>query len=380
MGRRENIIDAISRIHAAGADTDKWPDALSVLTTLFGGQGASLEFMERPSLRHTGMHSYGLPSVDAYMEHYAPMSPRYPHLARGRAGSVHYDALYYDDDVMDTHPFYTEFLAAFDLRYFLGGAIEKSPRELVAVAIQISPRQGHPTPANIRLMGALLPHIQQASDVMRRLGHRSNAQAGLESTLDWLADGVLMLAPDVSVLYANAAARAIFRAADGIALHRGTLQFISRDAMAKLGLALKAIDRLRISDIADAAQSDFLVGRPSNAPAYAVSVRPLLAQAGEPSQAVTLIFIHDPLTRKQTRVEFLGNMLKLTTAEANTANALCSGLSPDEYAHQCNISANTVYTHIRHLKEKTGSRRMAELIRKLNDVQVAVIAKRENDI
>ncbi|MGZ5805092.1 MAG: helix-turn-helix transcriptional regulator [Xanthobacteraceae bacterium] len=59
------------------------------------------------------------------------------------------------------------------------------------------------------------------------------------------------------------------------------------------------------------------------------------------------------------------------------ANALRLGFSPDDYARQCQISPNTVYTHIRRLKEKTGSARMAELIRKLNDVQVAVVAKRE---
>ena len=33
-------------------------------------------------------------------------------------------------------------------------------------------------------------------------------------------------------------------------------------------------------------------------------------------------------------------------------------------------SLNTAYTHLRHLREKTGCSRMPELIRKLNEVQV----------
>jgi DNA-binding CsgD family transcriptional regulator len=65
-------------------------------------------------------------------------------------------------------------------------------------------------------------------------------------------------------------------------------------------------------------------------------------------------------------------MFRLTVAEAKVATALCAGLSPDDYARENELSSNTVYTHIRHLKEKTGSGRMAELIRKLNDVQGAV--------
>ena len=34
------------------------------------------------------------------------------------------------------------------------------------------------------------------------------------------------------------------------------------------------------------------------------------------------------------------------------------------------VSLNTVYTHLRRIKEETGSKRMAELIHKLNDLQV----------
>jgi DNA-binding CsgD family transcriptional regulator len=51
-------------------------------------------------------------------------------------------------------------------------------------------------------------------------------------------------------------------------------------------------------------------------------------------------------------------------------------VSPNEYASERGISPNTVYTHIRNLKEKTGSRRMAELLRKLNDAHSAIVAKR----
>ena len=136
MALGDRIIAAISGIHAAGFDAAEWPQALSLVTELIGGHGASLEFMERPSLHHRRMYAHGLPDVGAYMEYYAPLSPRYPHLARQPAGSVQYDGLYYDDAAMDADPFYAEFLAQFDMRYFLGGSIAKSPRELAAFAVK----------------------------------------------------------------------------------------------------------------------------------------------------------------------------------------------------------------------------------------------------
>jgi DNA-binding CsgD family transcriptional regulator len=63
-------------------------------------------------------------------------------------------------------------------------------------------------------------------------------------------------------------------------------------------------------------------------------------------------------------------MFGFTKAEASVAHALQSGLSPDEYARQRRVSPNTVYTHVHRIKQKTGCRRLAQLIRKLNDLQV----------
>ena len=369
VGHTDDILVAIARIHAAGLNADEWPDALRHLTNLIGGHGASLEFIQRPSLQHSGMFSYGLPAVGAYLQQYAPMCPRIPYAVRQPAGAVQCDAQYYDDAAMDKNPFYMEFLSGYGMRYFLGGIVANVEEELVMTGVQISPKQGHPSPTKIKLMALLLPHVQQATEVMRRLGRLEKRQAEFERTLDFLIDGVVMLAADGSVRYANVAAQAIFRANDAITVRRGAIAFKSRNSTTKLGAAIKAIRCLRDCEVESGLQSEFMVERPT-APAYAVSVYPLLAPAGEPSGAIALVFVHDPLSQKDASAERFRQLFNLTRAEAKLAGALCSGLSPDQYAEQNHISTNTVYTHIRHLKEKTGGRRMTELIRKLNDAKL----------
>ena len=47
-----------------------------------------------------------------------------------------------------------------------------------------------------------------------------------------------------------------------------------------------------------------------------------------------------------------------------------TGTAPSDYARQHLISLNTVYTHLRRIKDKTGCKRMPELIRRLNDLQL----------
>jgi len=45
-----------------------------------------------------------------------------------------------------------------------------------------------------------------------------------------------------------------------------------------------------------------------------------------------------------------------------------------DYADGRALSLNTVYTHLRRLREKTGSNRMAELIYKLNELRLPLRA------
>ncbi|HLH94085.1 MAG TPA: hypothetical protein VKW08_03115 [Xanthobacteraceae bacterium] len=377
MGLGDDVLTAISSIHAAGLDVEKWPRALSVIADLVGGVGGTLEIIQRPSMRHRALYSHGLAPVDAYLEYYASVSPRLPYAFRQPAGSLLYDAQYIDDAGIDAHPFFMEFLAPHDLRCFLGGVIAGSSHEFAATCIQYSPKAGHPSRDRIKLMRLLLPHFQQATDVMARVGKLSMARHSLKWALDQLVDGVIMLGADGTVRHANAAAGQIARAGDGIAIRRGALAFVSGKATSKFDAALGAIARLRGADISAAASTDFVVERTSGAAPYTVSLRPLVGSTDGRETAAILMFIHDPLVGNDVAVELLRQAFGLTHAEAELAQALRSGSSPDDYARQRKVSANTIYTHLRRIKEKTGCNRMAELIRRLNDIQVAVVAKRE---
>ena len=184
MGNSDRLIAAISRIHAAGLDSTVRPEALSLVTDLIGGNGASLEFLNRPSLQPHGMYTHGLPdvSLNPYIEHYAAVCPRLPYAARQAAGAICFDGLCASEAEMDSNPFYAELLAPLDMRYFVGAVIATSPQELVISGVQLSRKQGHPGAAKIKIMAALVPHIQQATDVMRRLGNLANLQRARSKT------------------------------------------------------------------------------------------------------------------------------------------------------------------------------------------------------
>ncbi len=108
-------------------------------------------------------------------------------------------------------------------------------------------------------------------------------------------------------------------------------------------------------------------------PPYFLSVRPVTHADGvrvSRRMAVALLFVHDPLARHRRAAEIFREALGLTEAEANLALALQEGMAVTDYARARKLSLNTAYTHLRRIKEKTGCKHMAELIRWLNDLHL----------
>jgi DNA-binding CsgD family transcriptional regulator len=113
------------------------------------------------------------------------------------------------------------------------------------------------------------------------------------------------------------------------------------------------------------------VPRQDGAPSYLLSVRPLLDPKGAPyGEPCAIVFVRDPLSYRSVDVATLREVFGLTEAEACLAKSLQAGQAPANYARERALSLNTVYTHLRRLKDKIGCSRMTELLRKLNELQV----------
>jgi DNA-binding CsgD family transcriptional regulator len=175
-----------------------------------------------------------------------------------------------------------------------------------------------------------------------------------EQALEWLADGVALLGADGRVVYANCAFRAIAQRDGGIATR----------------------------DMAGRGAFDFSVARSGGAAPYLFSVRPLaenMCAARPQSQAVAAVFIRDPSSRNTAGPRILCDVLQLTEAEVLLAQALQAGVRLKDHARARGISINTIYAHLRSIKQKTGCHRMGELIRRLNDLQAAARSDRADD-
>jgi DNA-binding CsgD family transcriptional regulator len=207
----------------------------------------------------------------------------------------------------------------------------------------------------------------------QRLREARSKAGALQSALDWLTDGVALLAADGTVLYANEALQGLVLNGDGISIARRTLRLADPGAAAQFATALGSVARLRSGDTSDWAVCDFSAARTAHSPPYLLSLRPVThGEAGRLTRRtpVALLFVHDPLARHLRPAQILREALGLTEAEANLALALQEGMAVTDYARARAISLNTAYTHLRRVKEKTGCKHMQELVRWLNDLHV----------
>jgi DNA-binding CsgD family transcriptional regulator len=373
--RTDDLLAAIEAVHAAGLDAERWPEALGSVTQLIGGVGAAFEVIDKATSRHTQFYHAGLPPADqpAYLDHYAKLSPRLAFGLRQRASVVTWDYQFIEEAAIDRSPFYMEFLSGMDCRYFVAAAVADDPTTFAGIGVQRSARHGHVDQAGIDLMRRLLPHFRQAFDVARRFRTAGGLHLSLEHALDWLADGVTLVGLDGSVVYANASFRAIVKRRDGIVLRKGAIEFTEAAARTRFDAIIGSLGRLLAGADVTAEAADFFVRRPSGATPFLVSIRPLFeatAHLHGKKNAALIIFVRDPECRHSGATRALRQTFGLTEAEAGLAEALLHRVSLSDYAGSHGLSLNTVYTHLRRIKEKMSCKRLPELIQRLNDFRV----------
>jgi len=165
---------------------------------------------------------------------------------------------------------------------------------------------------------------------------------------------------------ANSPARAILAENDGLTVRDGVLSAARSDDNARLArLILEAaggVDGLTFIN----KSAVMRVARPSCRRPLALVVSPTHNRASPfgRSHAVTIAFA-DPERAPEAEADLLARLYGFTAREAAVAALLVQGHSPSEVADELAMSENTVRTHVRHVFDKMGVERLADLVRLL---------------
>lgn len=198
---------------------------------------------------------------------------------------------------------------------------------------------------------ALVPHLSRALELRTLLGAAAKRAALAESALDQNSNAVLILDARGRLLFANAAARQVLEASNGVALGRGGVRLAFESAHRRFTRAVAEACARR-----GGAGAAMTIPRPRGAP-----LKALIAPVGADGLTHALVVIHDPDVADVDRAGALRALYGLTPAVAEVMVALGRGLSPAEIAVGRGVSLTTIRTQVSQAIEQTDTRSIAEL-------------------
>ncbi len=219
----------------------------------------------------------------------------------------------------------------------------------------------------IKTAQRLLPHIQRAAAVARRLGE---ADAVLHSGLvaiDRIDKPAFLLDDNGLVQRCNERAERLLVKADGLLMQHGTLLASTTRASMQLGAAI-AIGTGRVpgGTMAQSVRLPREHGQDLVVTVLPLSLRSDWAMMRPPA---ALLFVNEPSAgHSPTPALQIGDLMMrfaLTQVEAELGRELALGQSIAEIAAGRRRSINTVRTQLRHLMAKVGCHRQADLILRL---------------
>jgi DNA-binding CsgD family transcriptional regulator len=229
---------------------------------------------------------------------------------------------------------------------------------------------GRATDDDLAILRMLAPHIRRAVTIGDLLGMKALEAQALAATLNTLASGVIIVAPDHSVLFANTAADRMLAPGRSIRSVGGKLRAAAANANGELSKAI-ALAHDDEADIGNVGIGISLQATGGKEPVIA-HVLPLARgdiRARLLPQATAAVFIARPGEGSLADLSAFADTFRLTPAEKRLLQTLArGGTSLVETAQALSISVTTAKTHLARIFSKTGVARQADLLSLIKDL------------
>jgi DNA-binding CsgD family transcriptional regulator len=305
--------------------------------------------------------------VSEYNRYWAPFDPwaRAAREQRLPAGTVEVGDAMVARAEMRRLGFFNDYGLRYDLTQCVTGLTEHSERHLSCISVNRGETQARFGEHQATTLRALIPYVQRALELHRRLGSAEAMADDLAAAVDLLAHAVVLLTERGTVAFANRSAAAILGAGDGLRVEDGELCASTPSLTAALRASVSAAATIAMGDDLHTLPPVLRIPRPSGRRAYAFMLSPLprLRAALDRQPHTVAVFISDPERVPAPLAATIRTLLHLTQAEADLVVHLCQGLTVDEATHSLGISLETGRTRLKTIFHKTDTHRQADLVR-----------------
>lgn len=356
----DDFSQAIAHIYDASMDVERWPDALSLLAKMFRGRGAQISVASAlDAVAFIKVSGWTSEELAQFVPAYLALTPSDP---RSVMGKTPYKAThcrqFLSDDVLRASEIYKQALGPGGIEYSMAVTVPIDPEMVCVLGVMRGPDKSAFTINDCEEFSRLAPHVGRAANMHGAFRRCREELATVKALLDGVPLGMMVIHND-ELKVANRAARTLLGEGDAMQLHNGRLQGATRHADSDL--------RDAVHEALDGTGQPVGVALPiDHAEPVRVVIRKLhpasAGMLGAQREAVAL-YVSDPRKPVETREEILQRLFGLTAREAAVLRILAEGGDLQEAATRLGIGLGTVRTHVKHIKNTTGARRQAELVR-----------------
>lgn len=360
-----SFVAAIEAIYSTTAQPDRWPDALQATAEVFDDVGANLVWQRdngsvgaivSPAL-HVAQRAYEA----GWWRQDIRTARAIEYAYHSNVGAIT-DQQVVSPEEIETHPFYTEFLQRYGLKWIMSAQISPDPRILVGISVQRALSKPPYSDKELNVLSRLGRHAEHAL----RLGIRIlNAEANsrdLSDVLTRIGVATFVLDGVGRVIFSNAAAQKLV--GDGLAIINKRLKAGTAPDCAALESAIKKMSANRPVDLVENPKP-IIIQRGSPGRPLVVYVLPTVTSANSPkyylADARTIVLVLEQQGHGPADPSLVRDLLGLTFGEARVASLVGAGLSPGEAAHQLGITRETARYTLKRVFEKVGISRQSEL-------------------
>jgi DNA-binding CsgD family transcriptional regulator/PAS domain-containing protein len=363
----QEISELLATLYAAPLEPEKWQvlfDHLSRLTKISTGILMTCGEDSSPSILAAGGFAWNPEMGHAYNEHYAELDPfRAPSLHDRRVAVIRGEELVTRDRLLKTE-FYNDLLSKNEMESMTMLSFNSTKHAGDFMPVWRRAQDGPMDDASISLLETLLPHVQTALEIRKKLQTADLQSHFSEVALESMGTAALLVSADGHVLHMNSLAATIVKKADGLRLEGASLTARNPGESARL----KSIILGAAMSGRPGAQTEpggaMNISRQGTKLPLQVAVLPLPEMSRQSIKVqCALVFICDPAAAPRPRSEALRALYALTPAEARLADLLLQGLDVAQAAQQLHTTLATTRFQLKRVQAKTNTHRQSELIK-----------------
>lgn len=356
----DDILALIDAIYVAGAEPERWHDALTQMADATGSLDATMGGQTASQVQMLISARTDPDFVRSYAQYYHTRNPMQLASIVQPVGVAVLDTMMLDVAHFRASEFYNDWCRP--QGFLTGGSINLAASGGWRATVMVSGAHGY-EPDKLKLLQTLAPHLCRAFQLNQVL-HESRALGlGAMAALEHIDKGAFIVDRQGHARAANGVAERILESHDGLFLRGGRLVAGTMGETAAIDRAIANCERGAV----DASGAALTVTRSDTRSPLNLLCVPFPTTSWWPGfeKNIALVFVTDRDARLEQQTRRLRHRYGLTAAEGALAWEIARTGGRQSAAASRGVSVATARSQLSSIFDKTGVRRQAELVRLL---------------